>query len=111
MMTTQYTPAPYSEWRDVLNHLIAHPTDAPNVTCPTCGNNTIHIVFPGNPETRVGIAAVWCSTSQDGVISGRLRVPSAQEMTPWDEFNDQTTPFTIIPPEYIPSDDYEEKQF
>ena len=108
---TQYTPAPYSEWREVMAHLIAHPDDASNVACPTCGYKTVHILFAGDLEERAGVASVWCSTSQDGVNSGRLRVPPGQEMVSWEEHAKRITPFTVIPPVHIPSDDYEEQQF
>jgi hypothetical protein len=110
-VATEYTPAPYSEWQPVLNHLIQQPEDAAGTPCPTCGQKTLHVLFAGDLATRVGFASVWCSTSEDGVISGRLRVPPNHEMVTWEQHRERITPFTVIPAEEIPSDDVETKQF
>lgn len=105
-MNAKFVSAPYRAWRPVLVRVLADPSSVADAACPTCGEKTLHLLFAGDVEERIGFATLWCTTSGDGVISGRMRIPARQEMVPWDEHSRRITPFTVIAPDFDePPDD------
>jgi hypothetical protein len=108
MMTAH---ASWGEWVAVFERVYADPGLIGSEACPTCGAHTLHLVFTGDEDDRIGYASFWCSTSMDGIFTSRLHIPPGADMIPFGlqpEERAKIVPgFYYIPPAPIEGDDEE----
>jgi hypothetical protein len=74
-----FESAHFSAWATVLGQILTDGGDVSDEACPTCGQKTLHLVYSGSLEDRLGYATLWCTTSRDGIFSGSMRVPPDRE--------------------------------
>ena len=87
--------AAYAEAYDTVPAEITTP-------CPNCGHRTLHLVFTGWPDQRVGYASFWCSTCWYGLHLSRTSVPPHVDMLPLhlapEERRKHVPNYYLIPP-------------
>lgn len=57
----------------------------PNAACPSCGACDVHVLWVGDPSSRIGFAQAWCEACFRGVRTCRVVVPAGAPMLRFDE--------------------------
>jgi len=88
--------ASYDQWFGMYQQVYREPSLLPNLRCPNCGNQTLHLVFKvaqeGDPQ---GVAVFWCQTCLFGLPLMRGRVPEGGPIAT----NEVQIPnYRIVPP-------------
>jgi hypothetical protein len=106
LIAMKFEPAPYVDWRQVMSRVLEGETSVEDEQCPTCSEKALHLQYVGDPQDRVGFATLWCSISRDGIISGRLTIPTGAELLSFGdpEYVRRLDPLTIIPSEEVSSE-------
>lgn len=71
------------DWLNVVKLLNTKQTEI--VLCPSCGQGSIHRVYIGAADTRIGYLQAWCDTCQKGIYISRVRIPEQVELVAFDE--------------------------
>src|SRR5689334_25413094 len=92
----------WRRWDELLSRAFADPSGVAGVACPTCGARTLHFAYIGDRDSGTGFGALWCTTSNDGVTTGRAQFPAGAAVVPFDDH--ETVPnFNLVQP--VDSDD------
>ncbi len=79
---------------------------ATSVACPSHGDGRVHVVYTGDPDSRIGYAIAWCDACHEGVSLDRLHVPAGVEMLPFGASGEERA--KVVPPDVrlLPPDPY-----
>lgn len=50
------------------------------LSCPNCANQTLRLVFTGDPDRMIGYAHFWCDTCLEGIGVSRAPIPEGAIM-------------------------------
>ena len=84
----------------------AWPTEV-EVRCPNTDRGRVRVSYTGDPDTRIGMAIVWCPECRQGIYLSRVGIPPGAEMLPFDatqEEEDAAVPpdVVLLPPDPAP---------
>jgi hypothetical protein len=87
----------------------ARPADV-DVPCPNSDHGRVRISYTGDPETRIGMAIVWCAECRQGIHLSRVGIPAGADMLTFDATEaeeDAAVPpdIEILPPDPAPPSD------
>lgn len=75
-------------WFDVYDALRRRTEQASSAEvsrCPSCGASEVHVLWVGDPATRVGFAHVWCEACRRGLRLSRVAIPTSAPMLRFDQ--------------------------
>ncbi len=87
----------WRRWSDLLSRAFVDPSIVTGEACPTCGAFTLHFAYIGDQASSTGFGALWCTTSNDGVTTGRAEFPTGVPVISFDD-PDTIPNFDLIQP-------------
>ena len=87
----------WRRWDDLLERAFVDPPVVAGEPCPTCGARTLHFAYIGNAAEGTGFGALWCTTSNDGITTGRAGFPAGVPVVPFGD-RDAVPNFDLIQP-------------
>jgi hypothetical protein len=73
----------FEHWMAVLDELDQALPGRAGPACPNCGRRELRAQYIGDPEDRIGYAAIWCDHCRWGAYTGRTEIPPAAAMLPF----------------------------
>lgn len=82
-----------------------------NVPCPNSDHGRVRVSYTGDPETRIGMAVVWCPDCRQGIYLSRVGIPPGAAMLTFDateEEADAAVPSDVVllPPDPAPDPEH-----
>jgi hypothetical protein len=72
----------WEAWWDSFVQAVADPA-GPAPTCPSHQDGGVHVVFTGDPETRLAYAVAWCDGCHEGIAIDRTIAPPEFPLVPY----------------------------
>jgi hypothetical protein len=73
----------FNDWIELYKRVNAL-EDSNDLPCPNCSKAGIHFQYVGDPETRIGYLALWCSFCLHGIHISRVLIPEDSDFLPFD---------------------------
>ncbi len=74
----------FNQWLYLVGEIQDANGDVSHIACPSCSaTGSIDFQYVGNPETRIGYVAIWCTKCNQGFQSSRAEAPIGFDLLPF----------------------------